>query len=176
MRRKRWLAGSVLVLVLAGLVACGGKGREEPDRSFAVGEEVSNYWFDFTVKKAETAEQWNDIVAEEGKQLVLCTLELECDTEESVPIGWDDFLLCWGGEEATEEKMAALPWQSEEQLPDEFDLRRDETVEGLLVYQIPAEVNRAALAFQERFNEGDSDSRYTEGNRYLVWLDLKPTP
>ncbi len=174
MKNMRRTAGFLLALVMAGLCACGPRQEPETEKSFALGEEVSNYWFDFTVTKVETADHWNNRRAEEGKRLVLCTLEMESDTEESVPMGWDDFLLCWGGEDATEEKTAALPWQSPEQIPDEFMLHKDEQVEGLLIYQIPLEVERAALVFQERFNEGESDSRYEEGERFLVWLDLEP--
>lgn len=171
MRWRRRLAGILLLAMLVGTAACGQK-EEETDRSFAVGEEVSNYWFDFTVKQVETAEQWDDYTPAEGKCLVLCTLELENDTKAAVPMGWDDFLLCWDGEQPLSEKTAPLPCRTEEQLPDEFDLLEDETVEGILVYEVPREVKRVALSFLERYNEGESDSRYTEGARYLVWLDL----
>ena len=43
---------------------------------------------------------------------------------------------------------------------------------GCLVFEVPQGVTQAKLVFQELFNEGDSDSVYTEGDTYTVDVDL----
>ena len=52
------------------------------------------------------------------------------------------------------------------------ELEAGERVEGLLVFQVPDEVTRAALMFEEYFADSASESSYTVGDHYLVWLDL----
>ena len=43
---------------------------------------------------------------------------------------------------------------------------------GQLVFQVPSSVSRAALMFEEYYADGESESTYTVGDHYLVWLDL----
>ena len=171
MRRVRRSLAALAALLL--LAACARPAEPEADVSaFRTGDTVSTYWFDFTVTEAWTVDSYGPYTAGEGKKLVLCRLELTSTVEAPVPMGWDDFLLRWGEGDPPGEAAAPLPCRAGGLLPDEFDLAQGEPVSGLLLYELPADVDRAALAFRERFNEGESDSRYTEGELFQVWLEL----
>ena len=144
---RRRCAALALILVLAvSLTACGQWGEK---REFQPGERVSTYWFDFSVNEVRTESSWQGRRAE--------------DTDAPSGSG-----AAWQGMEG----VYPLPRYAEGQLPDEYELGRDETVTGQLVFQVPSSVSRAALMFEEYYADGESESTYTVGDHYLVWLDL----
>ncbi len=175
-RKKRPVLLLLAVFMVPALLLAAVFGRQsegDPD-VYEMGEKISVYWFDFTLTGVETAKTWEGLEAEEGNILAVCSLELSNRSDRAVPMGWDDFLLRWGDESDPGEAAAPLPWQEDcqGQLPDEFDLQRGEDRSGVLVYQVPEDLERAALVFQERFDEGGDESRFAEGDRYMVWFDL----
>lgn len=179
---RRRCAALALILVLAvSLTACGQWGEK---REFQPEERVSTYWFDFSVNEVRTESSWQGRRAEDGCRLVICELEIQSTFSEAVPMGRADFVLLWESGEDTDapsgsgaawqgmEGVYPLPRYAEGQLPDEYELGRDETVTGQLVFQVPSSVSRAALMFEEYYADGESESTYTVGDHYLVWLDL----
>ena len=163
--KKRFLA----VLLLASLLTLPGCGGEE-QTAFQVGDRVDTYWFQFTVDQVKTTDRWMDYQPQEGSRLAVCYLTLESTFSEAVPMNWADFVLVWGGGEA--DGSYPIEYQGQEQLPDEYSLIKGEERTGCLVFEVPQGVTRAKLVFQELFNEGDSDSVYTEGDTYTVDVDL----
>ena len=111
-----------------------------------------------------------DYQPQEGSRLAVCYLTLESTFSEAVPMNWADFVLVWGGGEA--DGSYPIEYQGQEQLPDEYSLIKGEERTGCLVFEVPQGVTQAKLVFQELFNEGDSDSVYTEGDTYYVDVDL----
>ena len=144
--KKRFLA--VLLLAVLLLPGCGG----EKQTTFQVGDKVETYWFQFTVDQVKTTDRWMDYQPQEGNRLAVC------------------FVLRWGDGE--EDGTCPIEYQGQEQLPDEYDLVKGEERTGCLVFEVPQGVTQAKLVFQELFNEGDSDSVYTEGDTYYVDVDL----
>lgn len=163
--KKRFLA----VLLLAALLTLPGCGGEK-QTAFQVGDKVETYWFQFTVDQVKTTDRWMDYQPQEGDRLAVCYLTLESTFSEAVPMNWADFVLVWGGGEA--DGSYPIEYQGQEQLPDEYSLIKGEERTGCLVFEVPQGVTRAQLAFQELFNEGESDSVYTEGDTYTVDVDL----
>ena len=47
---------------------------------------------------------------------------------------------------------------------------------GRVVFQVPDEVTRAALMFEEYYAGGEGEDDYTVGDHYLVWLELGDGP
>ena len=179
-RWRRKACVCVLALSLL-LTACG---RREKRVEFEPGETVETYWFRFTVDSAQETDQWQGRQAEENFRLVVCGLTIQSTFESAVSMGRGDFVLQWEtGEEPEEDASAEEPWAGMEgvyplpeytdgQLPDEYELEAGERVEGQLVFQVPDEVTRAALMFEEYFADSTDESGYTVGDHYLVWLDL----
>lgn len=167
--------------MLAGLLmaACSsGSGVEK--NQFEVGDKVSSYWFDFTVDQVDTMESYGDYWAQDGWQLVVCRLTIKNTFDQDVSMGWADFILKWeeqeegaSGSESGEMAGAyALPQYTKSQFPDEYTLKVNDEVQGVLVYEVPNQVSRAAVIFQELYANGESESEYTEGNFYCVWTEL----
>ena len=163
--KKRFLAVLLLAALLT-LPGCGGEKQTE----FQVGDRVDTYWFQFTVDQVKTTDRWMDYQPQEGSRLAVCYLTLESTFSEAVPMNWADFVLVWGGGEA--DVSYPIEYQGQEQLPDEYSLIKGEERTGCLVFEVPQGVTQAKLVFQELFNEGDSDSVYTEGDTYTVDVDL----
>ena len=163
--KKRFLAVLLLAALLT-LPGCGGEKQTE----FQVGDRVDTYWFQFTVDQVKTTDRWMDYQPQEGSRLAVCYLTLESTFSAAVPMNWADFVLVWGGGEA--DGSYPIEYQGQEQLPDEYSLIKGEERTGCLVFEVPQGVTQAKLVFQELFNEGDSDSVYTEGDTYTVDVDL----
>lgn len=174
----RRTAALVLALCLL-LAACADRKEQQTD--FQVGEKVSTYWFDFTVDQVETADRYETYVPAEGNRLVVCGVTLKSTFKEPVPMNWADFVLLWedpeGGfssqsEPAGMDGVYPLPALSQEQLPDEYEIEKGKTLTGDLVFEVPAQVTRASLVFQELFAEGESENEYSEGEAFQVLIDL----
>ncbi len=173
----------VLILGLA-LAACSAvPGMKEKKTQFEPGEKVSTYWFDFTVDGVEVLDRYGDYQAKDGYRLAVCSMTIKNTFGDVVPMNWADFVLLWEGGEGEGETSAAaslsdmdgsyaIPPYSQEQFPDEYELEKGETREGLLVFEVPDQVTKAAVVFQELYAEGESESKYSEGDYYMVWLSL----
>ena len=60
---------------------------------------------------------------------------------------------------------------TEQQLPDEYSLAIKEDRTGLLVYEVPADVQDFTMAFVEYFEDGTDDGE--EGDAYFVYFTAK---
>ncbi|MEA4934974.1 MAG: DUF4352 domain-containing protein [Lawsonibacter sp.] len=183
MKKKR---GWILVLLLAlglTLAACSAvPGMGEKKTEFEVGDKVSAYWFDFTVNGVETTDSYGGYEAKDGYRLVVCDMTIKNTFGDVVPMNWADFALLWVGEGESDSSADTslssmdgsypIPQSSDEQLPDEYEVEKGETREGVLVFEVPNEVTKAAVVFQELYAEGESESKYSEGDHYMVWLSL----
>lgn len=166
--KKQILALALLVLTMT-LSACGGEERTE----FRVGEEVSTYWFKFTVESVEQTDCYEGREAAEGSRLLLCELSLENTFDGPVPMGQGDFVLLWEDETGTEQGAFPLAHYTQSQLPDEYDLAKDEERTGLLIYEVPKEVAQAWLLFEEQYVSGESESDYSVGERFTVGFTIQ---
>ena len=183
MNRGKIAALAWLLALSLILTACGG-GKKQED--FSPGETVETYWFDFAVGEVLQADSWQGWEAQEGSRLVICALSLRSTFDSPVPMGRGDFALLWESGErpgpedvgpwAEMEGVYPLPAGSAGQLPDEYELDPGEERTGRLVFQVPDEVTRAALMFEEYYVSGESEDDYAVGGHYMVWLDLGDGP
>lgn len=173
------ILAAALMVVLTACSVIPGMGKKKTE--FEVGEAVSTYWFDFTVNQVETVERLGSHEPAAGNILLVCHMTLESTFEEPVPMNWADFVLLWETEGDEDSGSAgqggmdgAYPLErySDEQLPDEYKLEKDEVREGSLVFEVPQAVTGASVVFQELYAEGDSESEYSEGDYYTVYFEL----
>ena len=176
-----------LVLVLAGLMLLlAGCSPEEKDRlgEYELGEQVSTYWFDFIVEKVEPVDSYDGYHPSEGNRLVVYRLSLENTFNQTVTMVQTDFFLLWPDEEEGEESSSraslggmvgsyALPKFSESQMEDTYDLTWGGRAAGDLVFEIPQEVDRAALVYEEYYVDEESETGYSAGDHYAVWFSLE---
>ncbi len=145
-------------LAAAVLTGCGAlPGMEHTDTQEAqVGDVVSTAWFDYTVTRAEAADAYEGRTAPEGSRLVVVELTLENRFDEPVPMFDTDFQLYWG--EYGEDQWA-LPEEvfCQAQFPESYQLSVGEERTGVLVYQVPEDVQDFTLAFLEVFDNGTDE-------------------
>lgn len=176
---KRKLSLLFAAVLLSGLVltACASPSGEDGNTEFETGEAVSTYWFDFTVNSAETAKRYGAYTAAEGSRLVVCELTIENTFKTAIPMGWADFVLLWtrpdGGSSDETQGVYPIPaGYADRQFPEEYEIEKGDTAEGILIFEVPEDVTQAAILFQELYADGESESQYTEGASFLVRLTL----
>ena len=166
----------ILTLLLAGILlvlsACGDKDSSNDSEGYTegfLGDTLSTYWFDFTVEDAYACQDFGGYTAAAGKQLVVASLSLKNTQRYSLDMWYGDFPLLWG--DGDDEIVYPLSAATEQQLPDEYSLAIKEDRTGLLVYEVPADVQDFTMAFVEYFEDGTDDGE--EGDAYFVYFTAK---
>ena len=143
-------------------------GMEQNDTGEShIGDTISTLWFDYVVTSAEPAESYEGYTAAEGSKLVVVDLTMKNTFHESVPMYDTDFQLYWGDYGEDEMAFPMEPY-CDVQLPSEYYLSIDETREGVLVYEVPADVRDFTLAFLEVKDNGTEEGE--EGDLYLTYF------
>ena len=177
---KKWLALLCVSALLAAAPGCVSK-QAERQQDFVPGEPVSTYWFQFTLDGVDWVDSYDGYRPAADSRLVVCRISIENTFDDAISMTQTDFFLLWEDEDhpadssAELEGMAgsyALPQFSNRQMEDSYDLAREELREGDLVFEVPREVERCALVFEEYYVDSESETGYSIGDRYQVWFDL----
>lgn len=170
------LASILLSLTMAlSLAACGegglnlnpGGGEPGLKKGF-VGDTLSTEWFDFTVSDAYSCAQYGSCTAGAGNKLVVAAISLKNTCGESVDMWGDDFAILWDSEDGA---TLALPAGiSDDQFPDEYVLKINETRAGTAVYEVPEDFRDFVIAFQEIYEDTENPDNLdgVEGNTFFV--------
>ena len=167
-KTKALLAGAAaaLAVLAAGCSAIPGMGGSDTNEAH-VGDTVSTSWFDYTVTSAEPMDTYEGYTAAEGNKLVVVNLTMTNTFNESVPMFDTDFQLYWGEYNDDEMAFPTLPY-CEAQLPEEYYLDIDATVDGVLVYEVPSDVRDFTFAFLEIFENGTEEGE--EGDLFMTYF------
>ncbi len=129
-----------------------------------IGSTMKTQWFDFTVNDAYyTEDSIGGYSPSDGNVLVVVDLTLKNTFTESIPMWDDDFIVLWGDDEYTYPVEVSEPLL-DEQLPFEFDMKVDEKVNGVLVFEAPAGDGDYSIAFVEYYEDD------TEGDAFRVYF------
>lgn len=158
MRKKGifFLLAAMLIL----FTACASPEELEKDEIHAVGEKISTAFFDYTVTGTTSGRNFEGRRAESGCVFVTVELSIKNTEHYTMPMGRYDFQLQWGG--GADEYCYPLEQYCQAQLPDEYDIPEGESVEGVLVFQVPRSQTDLALGFLEIFeNDEQGKAFYT---------------
>lgn len=163
---------SVFALLLAlSLTACGSGGSFAPEEysEGRIGDVMHNKFFDFTVNSAYTCATFEGYIPEEGRQLLVAELTIKNTFHETIPMFDTDFQAQWNDQEDLDNAYAYPVEEivSDEQLAVEYDLGVDEETTGLLVFEVPAELQDYSVVYLEEF---DDDST---GDFFAVFFTAK---
>ena len=133
-----------------------------------IGETMCTSWFDFTVNSAYLCDAFADYKASQGNELLVINVTVENTFKEEIPMFDDDFWVQWGSE--TSDAAYAYPITepiSSDQgvLPESYRLDVGDSKTGVLVYEVPAEQPRFAIAYLEVTSEEEP------GNAYVVYFE-----
>ncbi len=146
----------------------GGDGIKANDEGYAygyIGDKMSNAFFDFTVNSAETAQTYGDYTAAEGKKLLIVDITLQNTFRGSLPMFASDFYVVydWNSDPVS----YADPINAEnddhtsgDMFKSEYSLAINETMNGVAVYEIPAESRDITLLFDEYFENEEYGDTY----------------
>ena len=146
----------------------GGDGIKANDEGYAygyVGDKMSNAFFDFTVNSVSTAQSYGDYTAAEGKKLLIVEITMQNTFRGSLPMFASDFYVVydWNSDPVS----YADPINAEnddhtsgDMFKSEYSLAINETMNGVAVYEIPAESRDITLLFDEYFENEEYGDTY----------------
>ena len=185
---KKFIAAVLAGIMMMSLAACGKTGIagagsnwvEEDDNIEAYkyddgtylyegreGSTMKTAWFDFTVNGAYyTEDSIGGYTPSNGNILVVVDLTLKNTFTESVPMWQDDFVLLWTEEVDDEYSYPVEVSESllDDQFPYEFNMKVNETVDGLLIFEAPAGEEDFSIAFIEYYEDN------SEGDAFRVYF------
>lgn len=173
-------AGLAALTMAAGLTGCSGVtllNGISAKTDGAVGDTLSNMFFDFTVNTVSTPDSYYGYIPSDGNQLVVCNLMLKNTTEDDLPMYDADFQLQWGdGEEdyawslnPLEEDENGVP--TNDQMPLEWTLPVDGEAVYDLVFEVPGELSAFSLVYLELYTDYSTGAEGT-GDLYSVHFNL----
>lgn len=132
-----------------------------------LGDTLCTAFFEYTVHDASLCGEYAGYTPAAGYQLLVAnvTVKSTYTYDDNLPMFDTDFQLQWGeGEEDYDYPITFYTGEtlSADQLPGEYELAYGESITGLLVYEVPADLTEFALAFEESYSDG------TTGDRFFV--------
>lgn len=155
---------SFFVLILALLLSLSSCGAKEEETGYQVGDKISTDFFDYRVDSALSTGSYEGRRASQDRQLILVELTIENTEEYSLPMGRYDFQLRWG--EGDGDVSSPLKQFCPAQLADEYDIAVDETVQGVLIFEVPDGRKEFSLGFLEVYEDN------SEGESYFVYFTV----
>lgn len=169
--KKGLLCVAALAAVLC-LAACssipglagGASGAEAADGVYYIGDTVSTVFLDFTVDSVDVEDSYQGYTPAGGGRLVVASLTIQNTERYSMPMGQMDFPLVWGtGDSDWDYPLAQF---CDKQFADEYEIPINGSAQGVLVYEVPRDVEDCALVFEEYFEDD------TVGEQYAVFFTL----
>ena len=193
-------ASLLLALLLAlTLTACGGKtdgGITAKDGygEGGIGDVMHSYFFDFTVNSAVLQDTYGSHTPADGWKTLVVTVTITNTLAKNVKMDKEDiesgaadiemydtdFQLEWdGGDEAVAVPITTDPETfsendtvSDAQLPAVYPLKNEETRNGDLVFDVPADISEFVLCMEEYFDDGSEEGE--AGDLYAVLFTVEP--
>lgn len=136
------------------------------------GETLESSFFSFTVTDIASAEKLDGYnPGTEGRKFVTAHVSVTNTYGQDIPVGNYDFSVFYDtGEEMSEEDRWAYSAFMDGMYPDEATLEPGQTLEGMIVFDIPADVTDFVIAYQETFEDE------FVGNTYAVECTLQEQP
>ena len=118
-----------------------------------VGETMSTYWFDFNVTSATLYSEYDGNTPTDGYQFLELKIWLKNTFNESVPMFWSDFDVEWDDPDSYELPVF-MTVDGKELTEDEYSLRRAESADNVLVYEVAEGYDEFFVFFDEDFADG----------------------
>ena len=142
---------------------------------------MNTCWFNFAVEDAYTCPSYGGYAPAEDNKLLVVHLLLKNTYGDDLPMFNTDFRLQWEddssdayawplstdeGDALWEHEIHIDSLLSDDQLPPRYELPADSTMDGLLIYEVPAKLPDGSgnlnftLSFQENFSSGEKGDLY----------------
>lgn len=164
---------AALALTLGG---CAGHNEMETTSGFVngeIGEEVRTMFYTFTLRDPYMTATINGSTAPEDEEYLVIEITIQNTDNVSIEMADTEFCVAWGDGE--NDYTAPVTYYSdtvldENQMPESYTLRKDTSLTGLLIYEVPAD--QTDFTFYCRDAYIDKDGNSANGAEY----DIKFTP
>ena len=164
---KKIIASLLLALLLAlSLTGCSSSDKDTviyPNNDGLakgqLGDTLRNSFFDFKVNSAYLTDKYEGYTAMEGYEFLVAEVTVKNIFGESIIMYDTDFQVQWSSdaEDAYDWPITLYLAEGEnlgnDVLPAEYDLTKDESCTGLLVYEVPMGEQEFSIAYQEIFED-----------------------
>ncbi|MBC3516894.1 DUF4352 domain-containing protein [Neobittarella massiliensis] len=132
-----------------------------------MGDIMHTYFFDYTVNSAYVDTAYEDYTPAEGNELLIAEVTVKNTSRESIEMYDTDFQCQWNsdGEDDYSFPITVNHQESSgKQLPETYTLAVNETVVGLLVFEVPEGNCDFSISYEETFESKN------EGNLFFVYF------
>ncbi len=136
-----------------------------------LGDTMHTYFFDYTVNSAYLCDEYEGHTPAEGNEILVADVTIKNTVTSSIPMYDTDFQIQWNddaddafGFPITLELDDVL---NDEMLPGEYELSIGKTINGLLVYEVPAGNKDFSISYLEMFDDD------TTGDVFFVYFSAE---
>ena len=178
---KKKIASLVFAALLAvSLAGCGNSGAGSvitaDENGYAegkMGDTMRNSFFDYTVNSAYVCDTYGDYTPQSGYELLVADVTVKNVLGETITMFDNDFQVQWNSDNNDDYDFPVTFYLEEgtslgdEVLPAQYDLAKDESRTGLLVFEVPAGEKDFSISYMEYF---DDDST---GDTFFVFFSAE---
>ena len=174
------------VVTAAVLTGCGSRGTlpsnssssaatgypdENDNAEGRLGDTMHTYFFDYTVNSAYLCDEYEGYTPAAGNEILVADVTIKNTVTSTLPMYDTDFQNQWN-DDADDAYDFPITLQlndvlNDQMLPGEYDLPIGKTINGLLVYEVPAGNKDFSISYLEMF---DDDST---GDVFFVYFSAK---
>lgn len=131
-----------------------------------IGDVMQTAWFTFTVNSAYVTGEYEGYAPAEGNELLVVDITVKNTFNASTPMFDTDFQAQWNdtADDAYAWPVEAAYSLSSDILPDQYELAINESRNGLLLYEVPANNKDFSISFLEWYEDD------TEGDVFFVYF------
>lgn len=179
MRKKLPALLLVLALVCVNLAGCNRiisftnpvEKRKESISNFLskdvtgkIGGTYKTKWFEFTIHSIEEVDSYAGHTAEEGHRLFKVLITETNMEDKAIPMGLFDFYM---DDPAFSEYIWAISPLDDTMMPEKFNLEPSESVQYVMVFEVPTDTSGLALTYTENDESGK------DGASFAIYIDKK---
>ncbi|MCM1540966.1 MAG: DUF4352 domain-containing protein [Blautia sp.] len=122
-----------------------------------LGDTMHTYFFDYTVNSAYLCDEYEGYTPADGNEILVADITIKNTVTSTLPMYDTDFQIQWND---TADDAFGFPITLElddvlndQMLPGEYELSINQTVNGLLVYEVPAGQKDFSISYLEMFDD-----------------------
>ena len=138
-----------------------------------IGDTMHTYFFDYTVNSAYLCDEYDGYEPLEGNAILVADVTIKNTSTSTIPMFDTDFQIQWN-----ENSDDAYDWPitiyleegevlNDQMLPGEYELAINQSINGLLVYEVPADSKDFSISYLELFDDD------TEGDVFFVYFSAE---
>lgn len=167
------LLTAAMIIFLTGCSSIPGSGSTDdvilPENGLAkgeIGDTMRTYWFDITVNSSFLCNAFSDYTASDGNKLLAVEVTLKNTFSETLPMLGNDFWVQWNedSDDAFAYPLKAAEAADSKVLPGSYVLDVNESVTGLLLFEVPSGYTEFAIVYLE------INSKEETGDAFIVHL------